>query len=225
MTWQLQEAKQRFSEVVRCALAEGPQTVTRRGEAVVVVLSAAALGLICLALLWWVVRSYRRQSEEMRRAALVDPVTGLGNEGAFAETLRGEVSRAVRHDLPLSLALLRIDNHADAALADLARVGLTDLLTGGREEDRAFRIDADTFALILPYTTAEAARVAVDRLLKGAAQRLFGAAVSAGVAGLSHADPDVLLQQAQLALSAANDDDPGRIVVFTARFRKVRGSA
>jgi prevent-host-death family protein len=41
MTWQLQEAKQRFSEVVRCALAEGPQTVTRRGEAVVVVLSAA----------------------------------------------------------------------------------------------------------------------------------------------------------------------------------------
>jgi antitoxin Phd len=38
-TWQLQEAKNRFSEVVEKALAEGPQTVTRHGKAVVVILS------------------------------------------------------------------------------------------------------------------------------------------------------------------------------------------
>ena len=38
MTWQLQEAKQRFSEVVRDALTSGPQVVTRHGrEAVVIV--------------------------------------------------------------------------------------------------------------------------------------------------------------------------------------------
>ncbi len=41
MAWQLQEAKQRFSQLVRRALDEGPQIVTRRGEEVVVVLSAA----------------------------------------------------------------------------------------------------------------------------------------------------------------------------------------
>ena len=41
MTWQLQEAKQRFSEVVRRALDEGPQFVTRNGKAAVVVLDAA----------------------------------------------------------------------------------------------------------------------------------------------------------------------------------------
>ena len=40
-TWQLQEAKNRFSEVVNKALSEGPQTVTRHGEEVVVVLSKA----------------------------------------------------------------------------------------------------------------------------------------------------------------------------------------
>lgn len=40
MSWQLQEAKQRFSELVRRALDEGPQVVTRRGEEVVVVLPA-----------------------------------------------------------------------------------------------------------------------------------------------------------------------------------------
>jgi prevent-host-death family protein len=37
--WQLQEAKQRFSEVVRRALEDGPQVVTRRGEDAVVVVS------------------------------------------------------------------------------------------------------------------------------------------------------------------------------------------
>ena len=36
-TWQLQEAKQRFSELVRRAEKDGPQVVTRHGEEVVVV--------------------------------------------------------------------------------------------------------------------------------------------------------------------------------------------
>jgi antitoxin Phd len=38
-TWQLQEAKSRFSEVVDLTLTEGPQLVTRRGEEAVVILS------------------------------------------------------------------------------------------------------------------------------------------------------------------------------------------
>lgn len=41
MSWQLQEAKQKFSELVRRALEDGPQVVTRRGEEVVVVVPAA----------------------------------------------------------------------------------------------------------------------------------------------------------------------------------------
>ena len=39
-TWQLQEAKSRFSEVVDLTLKEGPQLVTRRGEEAVVILAA-----------------------------------------------------------------------------------------------------------------------------------------------------------------------------------------
>lgn len=41
MIWQLQDAKQRFSELVRRAQRDGPQIVTRRGERAVVVVSAA----------------------------------------------------------------------------------------------------------------------------------------------------------------------------------------
>ncbi len=36
--WQVQEAKQRFSEVVRSARSDGPQFVTRHGDEVAVVL-------------------------------------------------------------------------------------------------------------------------------------------------------------------------------------------
>ena len=39
-SWRLEEAKARFSEVVRLARAKGPQRVTVRGEEAVVVLSA-----------------------------------------------------------------------------------------------------------------------------------------------------------------------------------------
>lgn len=39
--WQLQEAKNRFSEVVKKALRDGPQIVTKRGVETVVVMSVA----------------------------------------------------------------------------------------------------------------------------------------------------------------------------------------
>ena len=38
MSWQVQEAKQRFSEVVRLAVDDGPQVITRHGVDVVVIL-------------------------------------------------------------------------------------------------------------------------------------------------------------------------------------------
>jgi antitoxin Phd len=58
--WQLQEAKQRFSEVVRRAVSEGPQVVTRHGAPTVVVISAD---------------EYKRLSGEKRDLldALMDP--------------------------------------------------------------------------------------------------------------------------------------------------------
>lgn len=38
MQWQVQEAKQRFSEMLRAAESDGPQTITRHGDAVAVVI-------------------------------------------------------------------------------------------------------------------------------------------------------------------------------------------
>lgn len=39
--WQLQDAKQRFSELIRSVQTEGPQIVTRHGEEVAVVIDIA----------------------------------------------------------------------------------------------------------------------------------------------------------------------------------------
>ena len=50
MRWQLQEAKQRFSELVRHARAHGPQVVTKHGEEVAVVVS---------------IEDYRRLTDEL----------------------------------------------------------------------------------------------------------------------------------------------------------------
>jgi prevent-host-death family protein len=38
--WQVQEAKQRFSEVLRRAQSDGPQIITRHGEEVAVIIEA-----------------------------------------------------------------------------------------------------------------------------------------------------------------------------------------
>jgi prevent-host-death family protein len=41
MRWQVQDAKQRFSELIRTAHTEGPQVVTRHGEEIAVVVGIA----------------------------------------------------------------------------------------------------------------------------------------------------------------------------------------
>ena len=41
MLWQVQQAKQRFSELLRAAKVSGPQVVTRHGEEIAVVIDIA----------------------------------------------------------------------------------------------------------------------------------------------------------------------------------------
>jgi antitoxin Phd len=46
MAWQIQQAKAKFSELVQKAIDNGPQTVTRRGKDIVVVVSAQQFELM-----------------------------------------------------------------------------------------------------------------------------------------------------------------------------------
>ena len=58
MVWQLQTAKQKFSELVERALSEGPQIVTRHGQEVVAVID---------------IEEYRRLRGSKRESALDGP--------------------------------------------------------------------------------------------------------------------------------------------------------
>lgn len=46
-TWQMQTAKARFSDVVRCAKSDGPQDITIHGKSVAVVLSRELYDRLC----------------------------------------------------------------------------------------------------------------------------------------------------------------------------------
>jgi len=61
--WQLQEAKNKFSEVVEEALSKGPQVITRRGVEAVVVLSCTQYNKL--------VASPNKLSEFFRESPLV----------------------------------------------------------------------------------------------------------------------------------------------------------
>ena len=80
--WQLQEAKNRLSEVVDLALTEGPQPVTRHGKEVVVIVSKAEFD--------------RRRRSRGPRGTLLSFLQGLSFAGADLD-----VSRASDTDRPL----------------------------------------------------------------------------------------------------------------------------
>jgi len=146
-----------------------------------------------------------RLEHEIEVTASVDPLTGLRNRSRFFEDLRREVATARRHELPLSLLVLDVDElHAvndaqgydagDRMLLSIAEL----LLTRLRVSDIAARVGDDDFAVILPHTPLEGARTLAERVGEA-----LGARVRIGVASL---DADVtsggeLLQRADRDLA------------------------
>ena len=183
----------RAAEQNRLAAAAFDALEATRRHLVRGAITLSALGLACL--IGFLFVSYARQRlilgheaelQRMEEAVLVDSLTKIGNQRAFKEDLQREMSLAVRHQVPLTLALLDIDEfklvndqnghvHGDRVLLDLAGV-----LRGGRPEDRAYRVGGDEFALLLPQTSAAAARAVLERIRIAASKMLHGSTVSIG---------------------------------------------
>jgi prevent-host-death family protein len=70
--WQLQEAKNKFSEVVEEALTQGPQVITRRGVEAVIVLSYAEYRKLIV--------SQKKLSEFFRQSPLADTDIDLSRD-------------------------------------------------------------------------------------------------------------------------------------------------
>jgi diguanylate cyclase (GGDEF)-like protein len=152
------------------------------------------------------------ESQQLRRMAGTDELTSIGNRRAFGETLRRELSRARRSKSALSIVLFDVDGlkaindslgHAggDTALRSVARC----LRQGTRDGDLVARIGGDEFAVVLPATGAETARVIGERIRAMVARVGISGmqlGVSLGVSETQSGDLDAsaLLGAADLAL-------------------------
>jgi prevent-host-death family protein len=71
--WQIQDAKQRFSEMIRAVMNEGPQVITRHGEDVAVVVDIGEY------------RRLTRPAADLAGILLGGPKLGNGAADVFAE--------------------------------------------------------------------------------------------------------------------------------------------
>jgi two-component system cell cycle response regulator len=114
---------------------------------------------------------YRRITRQLEEQATVDALTGLANKAGFVERLKQDISFAKRHQQPLSLVRLEIDDFkkvflahgkdvADSLVMHVARV----IRTRIRKEDTAARIGLAHFALTLPTGQHDGSKGLAERI-------------------------------------------------------------
>jgi diguanylate cyclase (GGDEF)-like protein len=159
-----------------------------------------------------------RRYREARQLAETDALTGLFNQRYFHETLRREVLRAQRYGRNLALIVFDLDDFkhindrighlaGDSVLAQAAER----VRDSTRSVDIACRIGGDEFAVIMPESTEEDAKLLYSRVSEAVRTTSFGAGghrlrLSAGIAELGHGDTAAsLFERADAALYRAKD--------------------
>ncbi|MBM3548162.1 MAG: GGDEF domain-containing protein [Alphaproteobacteria bacterium] len=130
--------------------------------------SFAAINLTALGLILMI---SQRLQIELDRQASYDGLTGALNRRAFERVADGEWSRAVRHDLALSVLVLNLDRFKalnDTYGHDAGDIWLKSFaeLTRGllRREDLLCRYGGEEFIALLPQTPVQAAIQVADRI-------------------------------------------------------------
>lgn len=168
----------------------------------------------------------------MRRMATVDGLTNVYNHRFFAEHFAREFKRAHRYNSSLSLLMLDIDyfkqfNDAnghlqgDYVLATVAKL----LKSNVREVDLVCRYGGEEFAVILPETDVEQARVVADKIRRAIEEYPFKAeakqpggkltisiGLAAGTTGID--SPNELVNRADVALYRAKKLGRNRCETF-----------
>ncbi len=172
----------------------------------------------------------RDAHEKRRRASETDHLTGLANRRVFFESGQREIERWQRAPRPLALILLDADHFkrindqhghpaGDEVLRHLAGVMLRSL----RQVDLPARIGGEEFAVLLPSTGLEGARLVAERLRRAmsadpitlADGTVIRYTVSAGLALMQSgmARLEDLIERADRALYAAKATGRDRLVV------------
>lgn len=115
----------------------------------------------------------RESEERYRNLSIIDDLTQLYNSRHFYNQLRAEIDRLERHDYPLTLLLLDIDDfkiyndtyghiEGDQVLYRLGGVIKRCL----RKTDSAYRYGGEEFTILLPITTKEEGFLIAERIME-----------------------------------------------------------
>jgi len=160
--------------------------------------------------------------DTLKNLAIFDPLTSLVNRRAFLALSRGELERARRGQLPLSLIGLGIDNfgsikknYGEEIGNDVLKVIAQTVREKSRQYDSVGRYEEATLLLILPGIIGQDAEKIADRVLKGILNTQTSLIdgtpvdirVSVGIVSSTHisasTEIELLIQHAKEALSHA----------------------
>ncbi|HVC74483.1 MAG TPA: diguanylate cyclase [Mycobacteriales bacterium] len=174
-----------------------------------------------------------RVQEELRRTALTDPLTGLGNRLLLVDRLRRSIAALDEgaDGQPGHVAVIAVDldglkrvndTYGHATGDDLLRETARRLRSVVRDRDLVARLGGDEFVLLCAELDVSGAARLAERivaaisspyLLAGGVTAWSGASVGVTVTDDPRADVDRLLAQADRALYAAKGDGGNRYVV------------
>ena len=113
----------------------------------------------------------KQLEEELRQMTVIDPVTGVLNRRQFLEDGAKEMKRARRYKRNLSVLLMTIDrfealnNEHGSAFGDEAiKVAVTACQNSIRDSDYLGRLADIEFAILLPETPLEGAKIVAERI-------------------------------------------------------------
>jgi two-component system, cell cycle response regulator len=111
------------------------------------------------------------RAQALRLSGIRDPLTRLANRGYFHERAHQELTRTARSGYRSTIAMLDIDHfksvndtHGHAAGDQVLRVFASVLRGTTRASDLAARLGGEEFALLLPETSLENARITLESI-------------------------------------------------------------
>jgi diguanylate cyclase (GGDEF)-like protein len=185
------------------------------------------------------VATFRSAAERVLGTAQYDALTALPNRSLFLDRLTHALARARRNEQSLTLLLLDLDRfkHVNDALGpsmgDRALQAVASVLrASSREIDTIARLGNDEFALILEANDADdTAVIVVDRIKNALTEPVrvddheVYLTASIGLASYPRnaAEPDQLLQAAEVALYRAKSDGGDTYAFFSAEMNAHAG--
>ncbi|MGV7206237.1 diguanylate cyclase [Oxalobacteraceae bacterium A2-2] len=165
----------------------------------------------------------------LEQLATRDALTGLANRRCFDDTLQAEWQRALRHQQPLSLLMVDVDNFKqyNDAYGHLGGDGCLQRIAGAvasemRANDLVARYGGEEFAVILPNQSLRGAAIVAERIRcrveqlhlpnQGSTRQVVTVSIGAATAlAAPDTDPSLLVATADSALYRAKHMGRNRI--------------